>query len=168
MTTMSEAAPRGFFRRTVIDPVTALLKQGITPKLLAISLAIGIVVGVFPIVGTTTLICIGIALGFRLNVVAMQVTNHLVYPVQLLLLIPFVRLGERIFGAEHLPLSIEQIKAVFAKGAWFGLSTLSTSLGHAVAAWALTAPVACAVFYVALRPVLERSAAAYAARKATR
>jgi uncharacterized protein (DUF2062 family) len=162
------AAPWGFVRRKVIDPVMALLKQGVTPKLLAISLAIGIVVGIFPIVGTTTVICVAIALGFRLNVVAMQVTNHLVYPLQLLLLIPFVQLGERLFGAEHQPLSLEHVKAVFALGAWHGLTTLSTSLGHAVAAWALTAPVACLVCYVVLRPILERSASAYAARTAAR
>ena len=50
-----------------------------------------------------------LALGLRLNVVAMQVANHLVYPAQLLLLVPFVRLGERLTGAERLPLSIEQV-----------------------------------------------------------
>lgn len=159
---------RGFLRRRVIAPVVALLKQGVTPGLLAISLAIGLVVGVFPIVGTTTVLCVGIALGLRLNVAAMQVTNYLVYPLQFLLLVPFVRLGEFLMRADPVPLSLDQVKAVFAQGAWHGFSALSTSLGHAVLGWAITAPLACAAAYVVLRPILERSADAYAMRGAAR
>jgi uncharacterized protein (DUF2062 family) len=162
------AVPRpGVVRRTVVDPILALLKQGATPRLLAWSIAIGLVIGIFPIVGTTTVLCVAIAVGLRLNVAAMQVANHLVYPLQILLLIPFVRLGERLAGAERLPLTLEKVQGVFAQGLVPGVTTLATSLGHAVAGWAVAAPFACGVLYLALRPAIERAARAMAARRAT-
>lgn len=157
---------RGLIRRRVIDPIAALLKQGISPRQLALSLAIGAAIGVFPILGTTTVICAAVALGFRLNLVAIQVANYVVYPLQLLLMIPFVRIGERLFGATPLPLSLDQIAAVFRAGVWHALTTLSTSLGHAVVGWAITAPLAAVLLFAALQPVMTRAAGAMAARRA--
>ena len=56
--------------------------------------AIGVVVGNIPILGVSTILCTAIALGFRLNLAAIQLTQALMAPSQLLLIIPFVLLGE--------------------------------------------------------------------------
>ena len=40
-----------FFRRRVLGPVLDLLRQGITPEKVALSIAFGVVLGVFPALG---------------------------------------------------------------------------------------------------------------------
>ena len=91
--------PQGFWRRRVVDPLVDLLAQGLTPERLALSLAAGLVLGLFPIVGVTTLLCVAAGFAFRLNHLALQLANHLAYPLQLPLVLAFVRLGERLVGA---------------------------------------------------------------------
>ena len=69
----------GFFHRRVVAPIVALLTQGITPGKIALSLAFGITLGVFPVLGTTTLLCVAAALMFGLNLPAIQLVNWLIY-----------------------------------------------------------------------------------------
>ncbi len=155
-----------FLRRKIVDPLKALLRQGITPDALALSLAIGITIGTFPIVGTTTVLCLVVALALRLNIAAIQLVNWFVYPVQIALLIPLVRYGERLFSAKAVPLTIADIEARFAEGLRPALSAYGRELTYAVGAWLTIAPVLAGLLYVALRPVLRRMAAAYRARAA--
>ena len=81
------------------------LSQGSTPRNLALSLALGMVVGLFPVLGLSTLLCTILALVFRLNLPAMQAANYGVYPLQLMLMLPFARLGEKVFHARAIPFS---------------------------------------------------------------
>ena len=65
---------------------------------IAIILAVGLVLGTFPIYGGPTVLCLLAVLVFRLNAPALHLVNQLACPLQLLLLIPFARLGARILG----------------------------------------------------------------------
>ena len=69
---------RGFFDRRVVGPSMALLTQGITPEKIALSLAFGIVLGIFPVPGSTTMLCAAAAVVFRLNLPAIQLVNYVV------------------------------------------------------------------------------------------
>ena len=80
-----------------LGAILDLLRQGITPEKIALSIAFGIVLGVFPALGWTALLCLVASAGLRLNLPAMQLVNFLVYPLQLLLLVPFIRAGEVLF-----------------------------------------------------------------------
>jgi uncharacterized protein (DUF2062 family) len=53
---------RGPFYRRVVDPILRLMTQGITPEKIALSLAFGIVLGVFPMLGSTAILCVVAAL----------------------------------------------------------------------------------------------------------
>jgi len=72
---------------------TVWLRQGISPRRLALTLALGFAVGCFPVVGIPTALCALLALALRLNLPAIQAANYLVMPLQILLIVPFVRLG---------------------------------------------------------------------------
>lgn len=159
------AAAPSALRRRIIDPLMALLGQGVTPERLSVAIAVGAAVGVFPILGTTTAICAAIALGFRLNVVAVQAGNYLVFPLQFVLLLPFMRLGERVLGTPPLPMNAVTVAATFQMGLWHALHALSGALWHAAVGWAAVAPVAALVLAVVLRPVLRRTDRALAARR---
>src|ERR1700722_21020409 len=85
--------------RRLLDPLLALLRAGLAAPQLALFIPIAIVVGNIPILGVSTILCTIIALIFRLNLLAIQLVQAAMAPTQLLLLIPFVRLGEWIAGA---------------------------------------------------------------------
>jgi uncharacterized protein (DUF2062 family) len=145
-----------FFRRRIARPIVELLRQGVTPEKMALSLALGVALGVFPVLGTTTALCALAALILRLNLPAIQIVNYFVYPLQIALLIPFFRAGEELFGAPHLPLSITQILAMVHASLWSATRFLWTTIWHAAAAWCLIAPLCVGLAYVILVPLLRR------------
>lgn len=151
---------QSFFYRKVAAPIIDLLRQGITPEKIALSLAIGICLGVFPIVGTTTALCTLVAIVFRLNLPAIQLVNYLVYPLQLALLIPFIRLGEIIFRAPHVSLSLTVILESIQRSAWQATKTYWTSGWHAMIAWCFVGPVSIGIIYLVLAPALRRLSSA--------
>ncbi len=147
-----------FLRRRIVAPVLAQLRQGITPEKIALTAALGAVIAVFPILGSTTLLCGLAAWGLGLNQPVIQLVNYLCYPLQFALLLPFYRAGEW-FGAPHVALSIPELLARFEAGplefvAEFGLVALG-----GIAAWMLAAPLAIVALYYGLRPALRRLAA---------
>lgn len=146
----------GFFYRKLVRPVIDLLKQGVTPEKIALSLALGAALGVFPALGWTTGLCAIAALVLRLNLPAIQIVNYFMYPLQIALLIPFFRLGEKLFGARHLPISVPQIYAMIRANMWGAIRMLWTTTWHAMVVWALIAPVFVALAYAILSPLLRR------------
>jgi uncharacterized protein (DUF2062 family) len=128
----------------------------VTPEKIALSIALGVALGVFPVLGSTTALCALAALVLRLNLPAIQVVNYFVYPLQIALLIPFFRMGEWLFRSPHLPLSVSQIYAMIHANMWDAIRSLWTTAWHAMIVWCLLAPVFVAIVYAVLAPVLRR------------
>ena len=146
-------APRRGWRQRFTGLILAQLRQGITPEKIALTLALGAVLAVFPILGSTTLLCAGAALWLRLNQPIIQLLNYLCYPLQLVLLLPLYRAGESL-GAPHLSLSIPQLVARFQAGPWQFVRDFATVALGGIAAWCLLAPpVAALLYFTLLRPL---------------
>lgn len=148
-----------WLKRRIIEPLLALLRQGISPHRLALCVAIGVVVGNIPILGVSSILCAAIALAFRLNLPAIQIVQAAMAPTQLMLIIPFVRLGERILRLPPEPVSIKQGMALLAQGAGHAIAVLWDAILHAGLAWILVAPLAVYSIYKLLIPVFVRAAA---------
>jgi uncharacterized protein (DUF2062 family) len=148
-----------FFQRRLITPVLVLLKQGISPAKLAQSLAFGTVVGVFPVLGVPTPALLLLALWLRLNTPAIQLVNYLVSPLQLLLIIPFVRVGERLTGAPPQPLTISGGLEILEQGAWQAIVTLWDAIVHAAIGWIAIGPWLIWLLYRICLPLMTRAAA---------
>jgi uncharacterized protein (DUF2062 family) len=142
--------------RAVVEPLIKLLRQGLSLERLALSVAFGIALGVFPILGTTSLLCALVAILFRLNIPAMQLMNHVVFPLQIVLILPFIRLGELLYGADPIPLTLHQIQALLGSNYWHALSFLAGSFVHATTAWFIVAPLAIYSLYLLLTPLFRR------------
>jgi uncharacterized protein (DUF2062 family) len=149
---------RNWLRRRILEPLLALLRQGISPNRLALCVAIGVVVGNVPILGVSTLLCTAIALAFRLNLPAIQLVQAAMAPTQILLIIPFVRLGEWILRVPPQPLSIKEGFALLAQGAGHAIVVLWDAILHAGLAWIMVAPLAVFLLYKLLTPVFSRAA----------
>lgn len=151
---------REFFRRRILIPLRTLLVQGVTPEKIAMSIAIGLIVGIFPVMGTTTVLCTAAAAALRLNMVAVHTVHYAMTPVQLLLIIPFVRVGEHVVGAEPQPLTISEGMALLAQGVVHAVVTLWSAIVHAIVGWIVIGPLAIALCYYVFRWILLRTSLA--------
>jgi uncharacterized protein (DUF2062 family) len=104
-----------FLTKRVVIPLLNFLKEGVTPRQLALAVTLGLLFGIFPIIGVTTILCGAAALLFRLNMAAIQLVNYLIYPVQLLLFAPYLKIGAFIFNYQHI-LSIPKMSELTTFG----------------------------------------------------
>ena len=143
------------YRRLVL-PILALLRMGATPQKLAWSIAAGLLIGINPLLGTTTIFCLAVSFPFRLNVLATQIANHTAFPLELALVVPFIRLGSRIFHTAPMPLS-PHLFLTAARTAPFALTRrLWLWEWHAFIVWAAIVIVAAPLLAFALTPLLRR------------
>jgi len=143
--------------------VAEWLRQGISPRRLALTLALGFAIGCFPVVGIPTAICALLALALRLNQPAIQAANYVVMPLQLLLIVPFVRLGGWLLDSG--PYQAVKAVTLFHASPRELLSNLSGLVGHAMFAWLVIAIPAVALMTLALTSLL-RHVPAFAAAEA--
>jgi len=149
-----------FFQRRLIAPLLQLLRQGVTPEKLALSLALGAIVSVIPVLGVSTVICAILAIWLRLNMPAIQLVNYLLTPAQLLLIIPFLRLGEWLAGAPRYPVTLESGLALLSHGILNAVRILWDAIVHATFGWLVLAPLAAAALYFVFRQVFRHLAPA--------
>jgi uncharacterized protein (DUF2062 family) len=145
--------------------IRSLLLTGTAPDKLALSIVIGLVIGVFPILGTTTLLCAAVAWMLRLNLPAIQLVNYLSAPLQLICLFPFIRLGEAMLGTPALKISAAQIASLNVSDVPEAFTRLWTTGLHAAAGWLLVAPALGALALHPLAAALRRIDKAIAARR---
>lgn len=153
---MSTSIITTFFKRRIVQPVLNLLRQGMTPHKLAVTVALGTVVGILPALGVTTVMGTALAARFRLNIAATVLISYLVHPLQLLLIIPFIKAGIFMFGLDELKLSLDEMIAMFRLDWLAALNKLWMANLAAVSAWAILAIPVGALLYVALLPILKR------------
>ena len=146
----------GFLTRRLVRPLLELLRQGVTPERLSLSIALGAALGVLPVIGCNTALCALVALIWGLNVPAIQIVNYFVYPLQIALLIPFFRLGEKLFRAPHLQISVPKIYELARMNLWDAVKLLWTTTWHALVVWLLIAPFVVALIYILLLPAFRR------------
>ena len=130
--------------------------MGASPEKLAWSIAAGLLIGINPILGSTTLLCLALAFIFRLNVAASQLGNHIVYPLELLLIIPFIHAASRIFRTEPMPLSANQLLNAARAHPVDLTRQLWLWEWHAFVLWAAIAIITIPIIALTLTPILRR------------
>jgi uncharacterized protein (DUF2062 family) len=137
------------------------LRQGVTPRRLALTLALGFAIGCIPVIGIPTVLCAGLALALRLNQPAIQAANYAAMPLQILLFVPFMRLGKWMFGLGQLNLHIsEWIRHVVILGPAAQVGWLAS---QALFGWVLVALPAVMLLWLPLTLMLRRIPALAAA-----
>jgi uncharacterized protein (DUF2062 family) len=152
----STSVHHNWLYRRVALPIFALLRLGATPEKLAWSIAVGLLIGVNPILGSTTVLCLAVAFLFRLNVAASQIGNHIVYPLELLLVIPFMRLGSFVFHTEPIPLSPKALLESARTNPIALTRQLRHWEWHAFVVWACLAVITIPLIALALTPLLRK------------
>ena len=136
-----------------------MLKEGMSLKKIALCLALGTVLGIFPILGATTLLCTAAALALRLNLPAIQVVNYMVYPLQLVMLAPFYGAGNWLFKQQGLPLINTDLIGLIQNDFWGSMASLWDLTLYAILTWLVISPLLILLLYSASKPVIRALAA---------
>ncbi|MBI2813580.1 MAG: DUF2062 domain-containing protein [Opitutae bacterium] len=154
-----------FWQRRVVAPLLAQLTQGVTPDKLSATLAVGTACSLFPFLGFTSLLNLGVGVALRMNQPVLQTLNQVLGPLQLVLVVAYLRLGEFLWRDPPMPFSFSGMIGTFG-GKTVGefLAIFGRAGAHAFTAWALTSPLLVAVLFCSLRPVLRRLASSPPAR----
>jgi uncharacterized protein (DUF2062 family) len=143
--------------RKKLTPVLDLFTQGLSPEKVALCIAVGVMMGIFPIFGVTSILGLAAALVLRLNLPAMQLINYLVYPLQLVLVIPFIRMGEWIFGSSTMHITLDRLMVLARSDFWEALTILETAILQAVAAWLVVGSALVPCLYLVVKLLLRRT-----------
>ncbi len=154
------APPPGWLRRVLLNPLLGLLKAGLSPNQLALTVALGAALGIGPLLGLTTILSTLLALRLRLNVAAMQLVVHLLTPVQVVLLLPLLRFGARLLGQGTAVdgLTVSSLRTQLAHNPGQVLRLLWRAEAGALLLWGAAAVPLVAGLYFGLRPVFWRAA----------
>jgi len=150
------APPPSFWQRRLLGPLRAQLTRGVTPDRLALTLAVGTACSLLPFLGFTWLMNLAVGLALRLNQPILQTLNQLLGPLQILLILVYVRAGEALWRAAPVSLSIPTLVDAFRADPAAFLVRFGWTGVHAASAWLLTAPVLVAAVYFPLRPLLRK------------
>ena len=146
---------QSLWTRRVVAPIVAQLTQGVTPEKIALTIALGLALGIFPVLGATTILCAVAAGWLKLNQPIIQLVNYAVYPVQVFAIIPFYRAGETLFRQPHTPLSIPMLVERFRADSAKFLVDFGMIAVEGVVVWCLLAPIVMSAVYFLMRPSLR-------------
>ncbi len=157
---LSERGPAGrpgFFRRRLAGPIGVLLQQGLSPEQVSRTLAVGTVCSLFPFLGATTTLNFLVGWRLRMNQPILQTLNLVLGPVQLVLILGYVRVGEWVWRAQGEPLTVAGMVRAFSEMSFTDfLVRFGQAGGHAFTAWVLTAPLLAGLVYLGVRPLVRK------------
>jgi uncharacterized protein (DUF2062 family) len=141
---------REFLRCRLLRPLLRQLRGGVTPRRVAWSLALGIVIGINPSIGITTVVVVLLAWAFGLNQVASQIGAQTMTPFHLLLFLPFLELGVHLFHTRRLPLDRQQLEHL-SHHPWRLVRDIWQWEWHALVVWCLLAAIAMPLLAIFIR-----------------
>ncbi len=137
--------------------IIGFLTLGITAKKLALTAALGICLGTIPLLGATSLLCMLAAIAFRLNMPAIQAVNYVVYPVQLLLYIPYLKMGTHIFSTTEFNYSLSEIMQMLKSNLWKTMSDFIYINLYGLLLWLIISPAIFILSYWICNKVFEKA-----------
>jgi uncharacterized protein (DUF2062 family) len=144
--------------RWFVRPIVQQLTQGVTPPKIARAISWGVTLGIFPIIGSNTLLTLLVGVPLKLNQPVLQAFKTVSYPLQWSLLLIFYRAGEWLFNAPHVSIHIPtMMKRFFDEPGPFFRDYGMTAL-YGIAVWCLIAPILLRALSWITEPLIERLA----------
>jgi len=144
--------------KKTITWVVSLLKKGMSLKKIALCIAMGTALGIFPVLGMTTLLCLLAAFVFRLNLPVIQMVNYVVYPLQIVLIAPFYAAGGWLFNQQEWILKGDHLISRLQNDFLGSLSAFWDLTLYAVFTWLIVCPFVILLIYSIAKPVIRRLA----------
>ncbi len=155
-------------KRWVVEPIRNQLRKGASPGKLAWAITLGIVLGINPILGSTSIVCFAAGCLFKLNQPVLHLFKTLTYPLQLALVLVFIKAGQHLNNVPLLPLSITELISEMKAGPRAFLKDFGITMLYGLEAWALSALVLIPLIYLTSYPLLKFLARQKSARTSVR
>lgn len=127
----------------------SFLKQGLSPRQLALTITISTLIGVMPLLIVNTWIIGAFTVVFRLNLPLALFINYGIWPLHVLLIVPFMKFGIWVSGATATSLSIAHFKEAFSDSILLGFQDIGSQLAYGILGWAVIGiPLAIVGFFL--------------------
>ena len=144
------------YKNKIQTKLKQFLTQGLSPEKIALTLGFGITLGIFPIIGFTSGLCVICASVFRLNQGLLQFINYLIYPLQIVLIIPFFQLGAWVMHDRDFTLNLKTLQIKFTTDFINALNELWTAAWHAALVWLIIAPILIIIVNKVSLPIIRK------------
>lgn|GEM_PF-3445172 len=148
--------PVRLWRRRVREPVMRELRRGTSPAMVALACIMGFVSATWPQIGTNPLMALLLSWLFRCNKAVTSGISLVFTPLQYMLMIPFLRLGETILGVEHFETSVPEIIRIVVTDPIGSFEVLGIPLLHAILGWICTWAVLGPAIFQPVRIIIRR------------
>lgn len=138
----------------LLNLLKSMLKEGMSLEKISLCIAMGIALGIFPVLGMTTLLCTVAAFALRLNLPAIQAVNYMVYPLQIILLAPFYGIGAWWVNHQGRHLIAGDLIALLSDDFWGSVAGLWDLMLYAILTWLVISPFIVLILYMALKPLI--------------
>ncbi|MFD2917219.1 DUF2062 domain-containing protein [Psychroserpens luteus] len=129
--------------QTLFQKIKQPFQQGLGVNEIIKAVIVSLLFTVIPVFGITTILLTFLAIKFKLNLPIMVVVSYLATPLQFILFIPFIHIGETIFNTKHTLLTVADIKIAFESSFFQTIKQLFFELICGVSGWLLLAlPIA--------------------------
>ena len=135
--------------------IIALFKQGLTPVELTQSIIVSGLISTIPILGVSTFLLTALSLKRKLNLPIMIAQSYIMWPIQVVMIIPFINIGEFIFSVPKTNHSAAEIILSFQNSFFGTVSHLSFELLCGFGGWMLTAVPFSAGVYLLIVYILK-------------
>jgi uncharacterized protein (DUF2062 family) len=134
-------------KNKILIPFRILPKQGLSSENLALSFTIGIIGGSFPVIGLTSAVSLLMLIVMKQNFTIVQAMSWISAPIQLVMIIPFMRLGAIVLFKNNLSITLGHIVNAFKPGIWEGLKALGMFHLYGILGWTIVALPAGTILY---------------------
>ena len=132
-----------------------LLSAELSVKKVALTIAIGLAYGFIPFfLGTSIYLSLFTAWRLKLNHVLIQFVSNVIYPLQILMFVPFLKVGTFLFSSDKIEFSASFILAVFRENTWEGLKMFGQWNAYGLLLWLLLSIVFTPIVYYITRFLL--------------
>jgi uncharacterized protein (DUF2062 family) len=149
------APARNLWQRRVTDPIVAQLTQGLTPHKIALTVAIGSSIAMFPLLGTTTILCLLVGIVMKLNQPIIQAVNYACTPIHIPFIVYAFRWGDRLFGARHSGFEFRSMMRLLKAHPLDFVATYGETALHAIVIWAVLVPLWATTVYYIMLPIMR-------------
>ncbi len=125
---------------TIKKTISKLLKEGASANKIALAVALGLTIGLFPLYGTNSILCALAAFLFRVNPVLIQLVNYAAILIFFPVCTAFVWAGQWLTGQNTHPVTLTTLVDLYnTQGLGHTLHSIWQVMWSATAVWALIA-----------------------------
>ncbi|MBK7505313.1 MAG: DUF2062 domain-containing protein [Bacteroidetes bacterium] len=121
--------------KRIRNKIKYFFSMGLSPREIAISSTIAAMYSIIPFFGVSKIMTTITGLKLKYNLPLMYTVGYLVYPLQFLLFLPFLRLGEKVMGIQESKLVWSEFKIMIDEHLFQAIKQFSAAFGYALLGW---------------------------------